>query len=61
MSESHRSQILEWNGTLEGRVFLINDTGISDPIGGDMDTYRRCADEIESAVVEQWLERILNR
>ncbi len=38
------------------RFHLISEDGISDPVGGDLSTYRRCADDIERAI-----EAILSR
>lgn len=61
LSESHLWQILEWNKSLEGKVHLITDNGISDPIGGNLETYRLCAGEIDDAISERWLERIMKR
>lgn len=59
LSESHHWQILEWNNSLKDRVHLISDSGISDPIGGNLETYRLCAEEIDNAITERWLERII--
>jgi len=33
------------------RLDMLLEDGITDPVGGDLDTYRRCADEIEAAIV----------
>ncbi len=40
----------------EGRLFLLSH-GVRDPYGGDMETYRRCADQIFDGMQEliRWL------
>lgn len=50
MSVSHIQQLVRWNPGIESRVQLLRGEGISDPIGGDLDTYRSCAREIEEAI-----------
>jgi len=32
------------------RIDRLADECITDPVGGDLETYRRCADEIDSAI-----------
>jgi protein-tyrosine-phosphatase len=41
---------VEWNPGIEGKILLLREGGISDPIGGDLDGYRACAREIEAAI-----------
>ncbi|MCA8960233.1 MAG: threonylcarbamoyl-AMP synthase, partial [Planctomycetes bacterium] len=59
LSPSHRWQIVQWDPQLEDRVEVISDPGISDPIGGDLDVYRECALEMERAIIDRWVDRIL--
>ncbi len=60
LSQSHRWQIVQWDPSLADRIEVISETGISDPIGGDLETYRRCADEIERALTARWVDRIID-
>ena len=46
LGHGHRDQLLAWDPSLADRVVVISETGISDPIGGDREVYRRCALEI---------------
>lgn len=41
------------------KLFMINPTGVADPVGGPIEIYRTCATEINNAIVHQWLERIV--
>ena len=41
------------------KLFMINSTGVADPVGGPIEIYRSCASEIRNAIVQQWLERIV--
>ncbi len=50
MSVSHIRQLVEWNPGIEGKILLLREGGISDPIGGDLEGYRACAREIEAAI-----------
>jgi len=58
LGHGHRDQLLHWNPSLVDRVVVISETGVSDPIGGDCEIYRRCALEIERDLQARWLERI---
>lgn len=58
LGHGHRDQLLSWDPSLAERVVVITDTGISDPIGGDRETYRRCALEIERELESRWLDKI---
>ena len=40
------------------KLFMINATGVADPVGGPLEIYRICAAEISNAIANQWLERI---
>lgn len=48
MSENHRSALIAM-GAHPDRVRILS-RGISDPYGGDLNVYRRCRDELYSAV-----------
>lgn len=61
LDHSHRIAIEHNFPDAAGKLQLINDTGVSDPIGGDAEIYRRCAEEIERALENRWLERIISR
>jgi len=52
MTQSHRNAILvEWPGAAERTHVLCADgSDISDPIGGPMQMYQRCASQIESEI-----------
>jgi tRNA threonylcarbamoyl adenosine modification protein (Sua5/YciO/YrdC/YwlC family) len=50
MSISHAQLLLQISPEAQPRVRLLSDAGISDPIGGDLETYRKCANEIENGV-----------
>jgi L-threonylcarbamoyladenylate synthase len=50
MSSSHIHRLIEWDPEIEGKVRLLTEGGIADPIGGDIAAYRACAREIEGAV-----------
>jgi len=52
MSPSHVRQIREWSPESEGKIRLLNERGIADPIGGDLSGYEACAVEIEKALTE---------
>lgn len=58
LGHGHRDQLLAWDPSLADRIVVISETGISDPIGGDRETYRRCALEIERELEARWLDRI---
>ncbi len=50
LSESHYQLIKEAFPQSMDKVSLLGQTGISDPIGGSLATYRECAGEIEEAI-----------
>ncbi len=50
MSPSHIHQLIQWNPGIESKIQLLTSEGISDPIGGDLETYRACAGEIEASI-----------
>ncbi len=50
LGPSHRTQIVQSDPSAEEKTRLLNEGGVVDPIGGDVDTYRNCADEIERGV-----------
>lgn len=59
LSHNHRWQIVQWDPEFASKVEVINEAGVTDPIGGSLEVYRQCAAEIEAEVREQWLERII--
>ena len=52
MSISHAQMLLQVSPHAQPKVQLLNEEGVSDPIGGDLETYRNCAREIETSVKE---------
>jgi len=44
--------VAEIEPTKRPQLCMLGDKGIHDPIGGDIETYRRCADEVEAAVLK---------
>jgi tRNA threonylcarbamoyl adenosine modification protein (Sua5/YciO/YrdC/YwlC family) len=58
LGHGHRDHLLACDPSLGERVVVISETGISDPIGGVREDYRRCAHEIERELESRWLERI---
>ena len=48
LSPSHKAVLLS-AGVPENKLFILG-SGISDPFGGDIDVYRRCRDEIFTAI-----------
>jgi protein-tyrosine phosphatase len=59
MTRGHRDTILAQWPDAAGRTFLLsNDRGdVADPIGGPLELYRRCAEQIDSYVVD-WVGRL---
>lgn len=60
LDHSHRNAIEHNYPEALKKVHLINETGVSDPIGGDEEIYRRCAEEIERALENRWIEGIIS-
>ena len=58
LGHGHRDTLLHWDPELVDRVHVISETGVSDPIGGDLEIYRRCAHEIEKELTSRWLDAI---
>ncbi len=66
MTRNHKNQILSVMPEVEDKVYTLkefvgydrDDLDIADPFGGDMEAYRRSADEIESAL-KKALEKII--
>ena len=57
LGHSHFQLLLQLAPDVESRLELISTDGISDPVGGSLDLYRRCAREIETNVLrllEHW-------
>jgi protein-tyrosine phosphatase len=56
MTGIHRDSIIALHPRLEGHVKLIGGTSdLSDPIGGDLDVYRKCA-----KTIQKYVERVAN-
>ena len=55
LGHGHRDSILQFEPGLIDRVHVISETGVSDPIGGDLETYRRTALEIERELTSRWV------
>ncbi len=58
LAASHLEVIRSYFPEAMNRVQMINDTGVHDPIGGDLETYRRCAGEIERSLENRFIEGI---
>ncbi|MEK6234123.1 MAG: Sua5/YciO/YrdC/YwlC family protein, partial [Planctomycetales bacterium] len=59
MTNSHRQAILSYFPEAKDRVVLLcrDQADVSDPIGGPLESYQRCADQIESNLkvwIEEW-------
>lgn len=50
LTESHLQLVQSAFPGAGEKVSLLGEAGISDPIGGDLETYRKCAREIDEAV-----------
>jgi tRNA threonylcarbamoyl adenosine modification protein (Sua5/YciO/YrdC/YwlC family) len=59
MTRGHRDTILEHFPDAEPRVHLISRGrgDVADPIGGPLDLYRRCADQLD-AYLEEWAQHL---
>src|SRR5207244_9775652 len=59
MTRGHREAILEAWPDAESRVHLISRGrgDVPDPIGGPLDLYRRCAEQLD-AYLEAWMEEL---
>lgn len=59
MTRGHRQTILEQWPEAEGRVHLISGGRgeVSDPIGGPLELYRQCADQLD-AYLSQWAQQL---
>jgi protein-tyrosine phosphatase len=56
MGRSHVMTMLDWWPEIADRLIMVRDEGIPDPIGGSLELYRACAQEIESG-----FDRIIDR
>ena len=57
LGPSHLQIVSQIAPDLAGRFSLLCDEGVMDPVGGDVETYRRCAREIEDGILnrlEHW-------
>ena len=50
MTAAHYDRLLEQYPDAADKTFLLADTDVSDPFGGDLMTYRIAADQIYEAV-----------
>jgi len=52
MTRSHLQTLLHWNPFIEDRAKLLreDDENISDPFGGTLEEYKRCAESIENEI-----------
>jgi protein-tyrosine-phosphatase len=59
MTRGHREAILDQWPEAESRVHLIarGRGDVSDPIGGPLEMYRRCADQLE-AYLDEWIDEL---
>jgi protein-tyrosine phosphatase len=59
MTRGHREAILDQWPDAEARVHPISGGrgDVSDPIGGPLDQYRRCADQLD-AYLESWIDKL---
>jgi protein-tyrosine-phosphatase len=59
MTRGHRQAILDTWPDAEPRVHLISRGrgDVADPIGGPLDLYRRCAEQLD-AYLEAWVEQM---
>lgn len=59
MTKSHRNALVHHWPEAEPRTFVISDgqEDVADPIGGPIDYYQLCAEQIER-YVEKWVERV---
>jgi protein-tyrosine phosphatase len=59
MTRGHRESIVEqWpDAAARTKVLCRDHADVSDPIGGPIDRYRRCADQIE-AQLDAWIDEI---
>lgn len=53
MTPEHREQVLDLSPAAGDRVCLLDDAGISDPVGGAPADYARCAEQIDQAVARR--------
>ena len=57
LSASHYQMLASAAPDITPRLQMLADGGVPDPVGGDLETYRHCAQEIEQRVLrllEQW-------
>lgn len=60
MTAAHYDRLLEAFPQYEEKIFTLSQHDINDPFGGDLQTYRRAARDIDSAV-EALIERLEKR
>ncbi len=52
LGPSHLQVLLQVAPDLADRFSLLCEEGVMDPVGGDIATYRRCAEEIEAGILQ---------
>ncbi len=52
MTGAHYDRVLESFPDAEDKLFTLTPADISDPFGGDLETYRRCAAQIRDGVAQ---------
>jgi protein-tyrosine phosphatase len=58
MTRHHRNAILaEWPNAAERTKLLCDGADVADPIGGPLELYEQCAQQIKKQL-EEWVERI---
>lgn len=50
MTGAHYDRVLEAFPQAEGKVFTLMELDVSDPFGGDLDTYRGCAAALQKGI-----------
>jgi tRNA threonylcarbamoyl adenosine modification protein (Sua5/YciO/YrdC/YwlC family) len=57
MTRSHRDAVVSQWPEAESRVHVLASGDISDPVGGPLDLYRRCAEQLDASVAA-WIEKL---
>ena len=58
MTQGHRHAVVEHWPEAASRTFLLcRDQDVADPIGGPLEAYRRCADQIQQCL-QPWVEQV---
>jgi protein-tyrosine phosphatase len=57
MTRSHREAVINQWPEAEPRVHVLSSGDISDPIGGPLDLYRHCAEQLDSSLAD-WIDKL---